>query len=109
MQATVLGLCTCVLAAWSAMLPGECLGAVTQLVSVDRETGNATGSSRVPSISGDGLSPSPRVPQGSSQATPMASSTFSCETGKRDLPLGSADCVTLRIRHAQVLTDETIG
>jgi Tol biopolymer transport system component len=54
MKATIPGLCTCVLAAWSAMLPGECLGAATEPVSVDRVTGNATGSSLVPSISGDG-------------------------------------------------------
>jgi Tol biopolymer transport system component len=54
MKAKTLGLCTFVLAACSAMLPGESLGAVTQLVSVDRATGNATGSSLVPSISGNG-------------------------------------------------------
>jgi Tol biopolymer transport system component len=36
------------------MVPGEGLGAVTQLVSVDRATGNATGLSLTPSISGDG-------------------------------------------------------
>jgi Tol biopolymer transport system component len=54
MKATILGLCTCLAATWSAMLPSECLGAATELVSVDRVTGNATGSSLVPSISGDG-------------------------------------------------------
>jgi Tol biopolymer transport system component len=46
--------CACIVTAWSAMLPSECLGAVTELVSVDRATGNAAGSSLEPSISGDG-------------------------------------------------------
>jgi Tol biopolymer transport system component len=36
------------------MMSGECLGAATELISLERSSGNAAGSSLEPSISGDG-------------------------------------------------------
>jgi Tol biopolymer transport system component len=44
----------CLVAAWSVMMPSECLSAVTELASVERATANAAGSSLEPSISGNG-------------------------------------------------------
>ena len=43
-----------IVAAWSTVYSGESLGAVTELISVNRSTGNAAGLSLDPTISGDG-------------------------------------------------------